>query len=249
VEELSRALTGARSLFDFPGSMAIRDRGTPAMATSPFLWNWVAKGYAKSPVPDEAAYQKKLAVTRTYFRPDMEVMEFGCGTGTTAVAHAPFVKQVHAYDVSDKMLDIARSRAKEAGVTNATFERADIIDLDLPPSRFDVVMAHSILHLLKPRHRDAVLAKVLRVLKPNGVFVSSTVCIGEFKGLVRIIPPIMRALPFMPPVQGLTRQELRNAVTGAGLTVEHEWAPNEKAALFLVARKTAGAAPQAMSIE
>jgi cyclopropane fatty-acyl-phospholipid synthase-like methyltransferase len=69
------------------------------MATSPLLWNWVAKGYAKSPVADEAAYQKKLAATREHFRPDMDVMEFGCGTGTTAVSHAPHVRHIYGYDV------------------------------------------------------------------------------------------------------------------------------------------------------
>jgi ubiquinone/menaquinone biosynthesis C-methylase UbiE len=208
------------------------------MATSPLLWNWIAKGYARSPVQDEDAYQKKLSVTRSYFRPDMEVMEFGCGTGTTAVSHAPYVKSIVGYDVSDKMLEIARSHAKAAGAANVTFERADIIDLDLPDSRFDVVMGHSILHLLKPKHRSAVLAKVHRALKPGGVFVSSTICIADFPGATfKMIPPLMRALPFMPPIQSLTRDELRRAITGAGFTIEHDWAPRQKAALFLVARK------------
>lgn len=210
------------------------------MATSALFWNWLAKRYAKSPVADEEGYRKKLAVTQTYFRPDMEVMEFGCGTGTTAVAHAPHVKHIHGYDVSEKMLEIARSRAREAGVTNATFERADIIDLALPESRFDVVMAHSILHLLRPKHREAVLAKVRRVLKPGGVFVSSTICIGDFpRGVFSILPPIMRAVPLMPPIQSFTRDDLRAAITGAGFTIEHDWAPKQQAALFLVARKDA----------
>jgi ubiquinone/menaquinone biosynthesis C-methylase UbiE len=208
------------------------------MATSPLLWNWLAKGYAKSPVADEESYRKKLEVTRTYFRPDMEVMEFGCGTGTTAVSHAPHVKHITGYDVSEKMLEIARSRAREAGVSNVSFERADIIDLDLPAARFDVVMGHSILHLLKPKHREHVLAKVHRVLKPGGVFVSSTICIADFpNGIFKVLPPIMRALPFMPPIQSLTRDELRRAITGAGLAIEHDWAPREMSALFLAARK------------
>jgi ubiquinone/menaquinone biosynthesis C-methylase UbiE len=211
------------------------------MATSPFLWNRIAKGYAKSAVADEAGYQKKLEVTRTYFRPGMEVMEFGCGTGTTAVAHAPYVKHITGYDVSEKMLEIARARANEAKAANVAFERADIIDLDLAESRFDVVMGHSILHLLRPKHRSAVLAKVHRVLKPGGVFVSSTICIADFpSGVFKILPPVMRALPFMPPIQSLTRDELRSAITGAGLAIEHDWAPRQQAALFLVARKAGG---------
>jgi ubiquinone/menaquinone biosynthesis C-methylase UbiE len=207
------------------------------MATSPFLWNWLAKGYAKSPVADAAAYQRKLEVTRSYFTPVSEVMEFGCGTGTTAVSHAPFVRHIHACDISKNMLDIARGRAREAGVANVTFELADIIDLDLPDSRFDVVMGHSILHLLKPEMRKAVLAKVYRLLKPGGVFVSSTVCGDAIPGWGKALILVMRALPMMPPVQTLARDDLRRDITAAGLAIEHDWAPNPRSALFLVARK------------
>ncbi len=58
------------------------------------FWDRIAERYAKQPIADEAAYQKKLQVTRDYFRPDMAVLEFGCGTGSTAIAHAPYVKHV-----------------------------------------------------------------------------------------------------------------------------------------------------------
>ena len=34
------------------------------------FWDNVAERYSRRPVADEAAYQKKLAVTRGYFRPD-----------------------------------------------------------------------------------------------------------------------------------------------------------------------------------
>lgn len=207
------------------------------MGTPAFFWDRMAKGYAKSPIADQAAYQHKLEVTRTYFTPDSEVMEFGCGTGTTAVSHAPFVRHIHGYDVSGNMLEIARERAREAGVTNATFELADIIDLDLPDARFDVVMGHSILHLLRPKARRAVLAKVHRLLKPGGMFVSSTVCADAIPAWGKAVILVMRALPLMPPVQTLAGDDLRRDITAAGLVIEHDWSPSAKGALFLVARK------------
>ena len=43
------------------------------------FWDRVAERYSKRPIADEAAYQKKLQVTREYFRPDMEIVEFGRG--------------------------------------------------------------------------------------------------------------------------------------------------------------------------
>ena len=74
------------------------------MDQSARFWDKIAERYSKRPIADEAAYQKKLQVTREYLRPDMEVLEFGCGTGSTAITHAPCVKHIHAIDISPKMI-------------------------------------------------------------------------------------------------------------------------------------------------
>ena len=75
-----------------------------------FFWDKIAKRYSKQPISDEAAYQKKLQVTRGYFQPGMKVLELGCGTGSTAIAHAPFVASIRAIDISSKMIAIAQSK-------------------------------------------------------------------------------------------------------------------------------------------
>jgi SAM-dependent methyltransferase len=61
------------------------------------FWDKRADKYSQRPIADETTYQKKLEITRKYFREDMEVLEIGCGTGSTAIAHAPYVK--HSLDV------------------------------------------------------------------------------------------------------------------------------------------------------
>ena len=38
----------------------------------------------------------------------MRIVEFGCGTGTTAVHHTPHVQHIDAIDISAKMLEIER---------------------------------------------------------------------------------------------------------------------------------------------
>ena len=78
----------------------------------------MALGYSRRPVADEAAYQHKLEKTREYLTPEMSVFEFGCGTGTTGIHHAPYVKSVRAIDVSKNMIDIARGKA--ASTTSPT---------------------------------------------------------------------------------------------------------------------------------
>ena len=85
------------------------------------IWNRFAAGYAKRPVDDPEAYQIKLDKTAALMRPDMKVLEFGCGTGTTALYHAEWVAQIDALDFSSEMISIARSKANTAGIGNVSF--------------------------------------------------------------------------------------------------------------------------------
>jgi cyclopropane fatty-acyl-phospholipid synthase-like methyltransferase len=81
------------------------------------FWNKLADKYSRRPIADEAAYQKKLDVTRQYFEPDMEVLEIGCGTGTTAIAHAPFVKHIHA---TERIISCTCSRTRRRRLPKST---------------------------------------------------------------------------------------------------------------------------------
>lgn len=199
------------------------------------FWDKIADKYSRQPVGDEAAYQRKLKVTQEYLRPEMEVLEFGCGTGSTAIVQASFVKHIRAIDISGRMLDIARGKAEAAGIENITFEQAAMDDFTAPDESYDVVMGHSILHLLEDK--DAAIAKVHRMLKPGGVFVSSTVCIGEKMKWFKLIIPIGLALGLMPLVKVLTAKELKDSITAAGFEIDHEWRPGKGMTLFIVAKK------------
>ena len=53
------------------------------------FWDRIADRYAAKPVPDQAVYERKLQITRTLLHPQAEVLELGCGTGSTALALAP----------------------------------------------------------------------------------------------------------------------------------------------------------------
>ena len=141
------------------------------------FWNWIAQRYSKRPVADEASYQKKLGKTREYFQPDMQVLEVGCGTGSTAIAHAPYVAHIRATDISPSMIEIARGKAEAAAVSNVDFEVSSIDDLQVHDASQDAVLALSILHLLEDER--AAIARVHRMLKPGGVLVTSTPCLRD----------------------------------------------------------------------
>ena len=205
------------------------------MTKSARFWDRIAKRYSKKPVADEAAYQKKLQITRERFRPDMDVLEIGCGTGSTAIAHAPHVKHIHATDFSNRMIEIAQGKADAAGVHNVTFETLAIDDVRKPDASLDVVLAMSVLHLLESK--EEVIARVHAMLKPGGIFVSSTACIGDTMKWFKYIGPIGSFLRLIPAVAVFTVDELAQSLTDAGFVIDHQWRPDKGAAVFIVAIK------------
>mgnify|MGYP001046148066 CR=1 FL=1 len=207
------------------------------MSRSELFWDRKAEKYANTPISDEVAYQKKLAETQSLFSSDMHILEFGCGTGTTAVHHAPFVKKIDAIDISENMLIVGRRRARESGIENVNFTRGSLTEFNADSASLDVVLGLNVIHLLPDRH--AVLAEVARILKPGGVFVSSTVCLGNsYLRLVRLLAPLGKRMGFMPDVFVMTDAELACEVESAGFAIETQWHHGKNnIAVFMIARK------------
>ena len=170
------------------------------------FWDKSADRYSKAPVRNEKAYQKKLEITRSYFNPETEVFEFACGTGSTAIAHSPFVKHIVAIDISSRMLEIAQGKAESGNIENITFKQSTLEDFEETPEVFDVAMAHSILHLIE--NPEAASKRIYKMLKPGGIFVTSTFCLGDSNPIWRIVIPLARLIRVAPYVNILRRSEL-----------------------------------------
>ncbi|MFT4825958.1 MAG: ubiquinone/menaquinone biosynthesis C-methylase UbiE [Halioglobus sp.] len=192
------------------------------MDKSDKFWDKAAQRYARSVISDEASYQRKLTETQSFFAPHMRVLEFGCGTGTTAVHHAPHVSHVDAIDISENMLDIGRGKAREAGIDNVKFTRGTLTDFNADAASFDVVLGLNVIHLLPDR--QAVIAEVARILKPGGIFVSGTACIGNsYLRFITLVVPLGKLLGLMPDVFVVTEAELLNEIVNAGFAIESQW--------------------------
>ena len=202
--------------------------------TSKF-WNNIARKYADTPVRQQKAYEAKLAHTQTFFTPETRLFEYACGTGTTALHHAPKVAEVLATDLADEMLAIAREKLAKTELTNVRFENWNIETDPISEDGFDIVMAHSILHLV--RDLPSVLNKTHQLLKPGGVFISSTVCLGHRAWLFAPVIASMRIMGKAPAVSLLKRDHLETAIKDAGFEIidlpEGKWG----AAVFITARK------------
>ena len=199
------------------------------------FWDKIADKYARSAISDEASYQKKLEMTRDLLTPYSAVLELGCGTGSTAITHAPYVRHIVATDISGRMLEIADTKAREAGVENIEFRKASFDEVAADNADFDMVLCMSLIHLLP--NRDDAISKIWKVLKPGGVFVSSTACLRDMNPLIRLILPLGRATGLIPSVQVFSGEALLRSVTEAGFMIEHRWRPAKDKAMFIIARK------------
>ena len=206
------------------------------MSNSTKFWDKIAEKYSKQPIADEESYQKKLKVTQEYFNPEMELLEFGCGTGSTAIIHAPYVKHIRAIDISAKMIEIAKGKAEASNINNVTFEQLTIDELSVPDNTYDMVLGLSILHLLEDK--EAAIAKVYKMLKPGGLFVTSTACLGDSMKWFKLIAPIGKFFGVFPLVKVFKVEELVASLTNSNFAIDHQWQPGKNKAVFIVASKS-----------
>jgi SAM-dependent methyltransferase len=207
-----------------------------SLSVSARFWDRFAKLYAKTPVANKALYQKKLEVTQRYLKSDMDALEFGCGTGTTALVHAPFVKQYEAIDISPKMIDICKQKLTGQPKANLDFSCLPFELLLSDESSYDAILAMSILHLIDDP--EEVICKVFKLLKPGGVFVSSTACIEETMAWFKFIAPMGHAVRLLPKIQVFTKKKLELMLLNAGFEIDYRLETHDKkAAQFFVAIK------------
>lgn len=197
------------------------------------FWNFLAKSYAKNPVEDETSYQHKLVKSREYFTPDSNILEIGAGTGSTAISHSPYVNSILATDISDKMIAISNEKLVGNDIDNVTFKLSSIDDLNIENESLDAVLALSILHLVKDK--NAVIAKIYRMLKPDGVLISSTVCLEDSSRFAKFLTPIGRLLGLI--LKSLSRKDIEQSMKNAGFKIEYSWTPKTSTTAFIIAKK------------
>ncbi len=203
--------------------------------TAAEFWDRVASGYSEQPIADAESYARKLAATQRLMRPDMIVLEFGCGTGSTALAHAPHVGRVDATDISAAMIAIGREKAARAGIGNVVFRQSGVDDFDAPDGSYDMVLALNLMHLLPDR--PAALAQVRRLLKPGGLFVSSTACLADRMWFLRPVIPVLQWLGKAPCVSFARSRTVLREIEGAGFRIREHWAHGRANSLFVIAEK------------
>ena len=97
------------------------------------------------------------------------VLDLGSGAGGDVLLSARRVGpegKVWGLDMTPEMLDRARARALESGVSNAEFLEGYIEDIPLPDASVDVVISNCVIVL--SADKSAVFKEIARVLVPGG---------------------------------------------------------------------------------
>ena len=181
------------------------------------FWNLIASKYATSPINDIEAYEKKLEKLKSCLSAEDHVLDIGCGTGTQCSDLSSYVKQVTGIDISSKLLDIAAQRKAERKIENVEFIQTTVFDGRFTPGSFDVVMAFYVLHFFDDI--DEVIRRIYRLLKPDGLFILETACMGEKGKIMGKLVRFAGKLGFLPLINLLTTRQIEQALEQAGFSI------------------------------
>jgi SAM-dependent methyltransferase len=139
------------------------------------------------------------------------VLDLGSGGGIDVLLSATRVGPTgfaYGLDMTDEMLELARTNQREAGATNVEFLKGYIEDIPLPDASVDVVISNCVINLSLDKPR--VLGEIARVLRPGGrIGISDVVAENHLSPAERAergewVGCIAGALSFEEYEQGLT---------------------------------------------
>jgi len=97
----------------------------------------------------------------------LQILDLGCGDGTTALPEAMLGAEVLGVDIASNLVEAGKERASDAGLTNCKFQQGDACDLqELNDKSFHLVV--SIFGaMFAPKPFD-VAKEMVRVSRPGG---------------------------------------------------------------------------------
>ena len=206
------------------------------MNKSAKFWDKRSDGYDKRAKKNEQMYIKAIEDTKKHLTSSDTVLEYACGTGIITNEIAGNVKEIHAIDTSSKMIEVAKRKANERKIENINFTQSSIFNERFKQESFDLILAFHILHLLEDRQK--AMQQINKLLKPGGLFISTTPCLGEQNSFLRIVLPLLIKVGIAPYVKSFKISELCDLIThGNFQIIETESILSAPPNYFIVAKK------------
>jgi len=167
-----------------------------------------------------------------------DVLELGCGTGCFTETIAGKSKSLLATDLSDSLLEVARSRLRDH--PKVTIQKENCMDLTFAPESFDSVFMANLIHVIE--YPQKVLHECHRILKSSGRIVIVTFTSHGMS----LWEKIKMGLRFVkvwgkPPAHthSFSPKDLESILVESGFVVKQSRLIGDRTkALFLVGRKS-----------
>jgi 2-polyprenyl-3-methyl-5-hydroxy-6-metoxy-1,4-benzoquinol methylase len=185
----------------------------------------------------DSTFTQAVAITQKYLKETDVVLDYGCATGSLSFAITDLVQAVEGIDISAKMIARARQKAKTQQIANVRFEQTTIFETSYAKESFDVVLAFNVLHLLEDAH--SAVQKINHLLKPDGLFISTTPCLGEKRTITSVVLTLMSKTGLVPRISKFKSAELERFVDNNGFQiVMTKILSSDFSETLIVARKT-----------
>jgi ubiquinone/menaquinone biosynthesis C-methylase UbiE len=154
------------------------------------------------------------------------VLDVGCGTGASAIPAATAVGprgHVIGVDLADQLLDRAREKARQQGLSNVEFRQGDMEDLGYQDGKFDAVI--SVFSVFFVPDMTKQVAELWRMVKPGGQLAITTWGPQAFEpgatafwaAVKEHAPPALHFGGFNPWDRVTTVEAVRDLLTSAGV--------------------------------
>lgn len=213
------------------------------MDKSEAFWDRSADNYDKTEERFESIHKKSRENARKHLHTSHTVLDYGCGTGTTACELASGVKQISAIDISSKMIQLAQEKVTATKIENISLRQGDIFDEDYKAGSFDVILAFNMLHTVPDP--EAVMQRIRELLKPEGLIIAVTPTLRDklsfLVGLQIKLVQMLCSLGIIPiPIRRLKSTDLDGLMENARFQiVDSEKFYAGASSYFMVGRKSA----------
>ena len=117
----------------------------------------------------------RRTVERLRLAPGARVLDVCCGSGASAIPAAEIVGpggSVVGVDLAEKLLELARAKAKHLGLNNMQFQSGDMTNLAFETKTFDAVIC--VFGIFFVPDMDVALRELKRVLRTGGTLAITT---------------------------------------------------------------------------
>ncbi len=221
-------------------SLVWRLRGASPQRESEKFWDMMARDFDRNAQNEKVAknHVEIVKIIRAYLDGRDAVLDCGCGTGTASIEIADVVKHVHGIDISGKMIEAARTKASARKIENVKFTQSTVFDASLHEESFDAILALNVLHLLSDA--PAAVSRINELLKPGGLFISVTECMGEKRSSLNALISLLSAIGVLPRFTFFKVSELEVTVAGGSFQMvqaESFYDFGSQPSRFIAARK------------